>query len=175
MRRTQVKYVRLLAGILGIAILAIQFIRPARNLQASPAGVAVESRFPVPANVMQILRRSCYDCHSDSTVYPWYAEIQPVGWWLNSHIEDGKRGINFNRFGSYRLMRQYGKFRDIVEQLREDKMPLGSYLFIHRYARLSSEEKEEVIRWSGAMMDSMRAHYPADSLQRKRTEGRGPG
>ena len=67
----------------------------------------MESRFPVPVNVMQILRRSCYDCHSDSTVYPWYAEIQPVGWWLNSHIEDGKRGINFNRFGSYRLMRQY--------------------------------------------------------------------
>jgi pyruvate formate-lyase activating enzyme-like uncharacterized protein len=67
-------------------------------------------------------------------------------------------------------VRQYGKFKDIVDQLQQDEMPLGSYIFIHRYARLTTDEKEEVIHWSGAMMDSMRTHFPIDSLARKRRD-----
>jgi hypothetical protein len=118
---------------------------------------------------MEVFKRSCFDCHSDSTVYPWYSEIQPLGWWLNSHIEDGKRHLDFDRFASYRPVRQYGKFKDIVDQLQQDEMPLGSYIFIHRYARLTTDEKEEVIHWSGAMMDSMRTHFPIDSPADKRS------
>ncbi len=166
------KVARMLLAVIGVALVAVQFVRPARNLPGAQRGSGIEARYPVPGSVMQILRRSCFDCHSDSTVYPWYAEIQPVAWWLNSHIQDGKRGINFDRFATYRPMRQYGKFRDIVEQLQGDKMPLGSYLWIHRYARLTPEEKEEVVRWSQAMMDSMKTLYPPDSLQRKRTDAR---
>jgi hypothetical protein len=166
------KHVKMLIAILGVAFLAVQFIRPAKNRSQPPPGSRMESGFHVPEHVMQVFRRSCFDCHSDSTVYPWYAEIQPVGWWLNSHIQDGKRQFDFDRFASYRPMRQYGKFKDLVQQLQQDEMPLGSYLFIHRYARLTSDEKEEVIRWSGAMMDSMRARYPIDSLERKRTDAR---
>jgi hypothetical protein len=166
------KYVKIALAFLGVAFVAIQFIRPARNASAAPPGSGIEARYPVPANVMQILRRSCFDCHSDSTVYPWYEQIQPAAWWLNSHIQDGKRGINFDRFATYRPMRQYSKFRDIVEQLQSDKMPLGSYLWIHRYARLTAEEKDDVVRWSQAMMDSMKTLYPIDSLQRKRTDAR---
>jgi len=169
------KTAKILLASLALALLAAQFVRPARNHSPAPAGMGIESRFAVPGHVMQILRRSCFDCHSDSTVYPWYAEIQPVGWWLNSHIEDGKRGINFDRFAGYRVSRQYGKFGDIAEQLQKDDMPLGSYLLIHRYARLTPEEKAEVILWSGAMRDSLRARYPPDSLQRRRTGRPGPG
>jgi hypothetical protein len=164
------KYVRITLAILVLVVLAVQFFRPPRNLLRASPGSGIESRYPVPEHVMQIFRRSCYDCHSDSTVYPWYAEIQPVGWWLSSHIESGKRQMDFDRFAGYRPFRQYGKFKDIIEQLQKDEMPLGSYLFIHRYARLSPDEKEEVIRWSRAMMDTMHARYPIDSLQRKRTE-----
>lgn len=166
------KYFKILIAILGVALLAVQFVRPAKNRPQAPAGSGIESGFPVPVHVMQIFRRSCYDCHSDSTVYPWYAEIQPIGWWLNSHIEQGKRRIDFDRFAVYRPLRQYGKFKDIVEELQQDDMPLGSYLFIHRYARLTPDEKEEVIHWSGAMMDSMRSRYPIDSLERKRSDAR---
>ena len=167
------KYVKVFIAILGVALLAVQFIRPAKNRSQAPPGSGIESRFPVPEHVMQVFRRSCYDCHSDSTAYPWYAEIQPFGWLLNSHIVEGKRRLDFDRFAMYRPLRQYGRFKDIVEQLQEDEMPLGSYLFIHRYARLTPDEKEEVIRWCGAMIDSMRALYPVDSLQRKRTEAPG--
>jgi hypothetical protein len=168
------KYVKILVAILGVALLAVQFIHPAKNRSQPAPGSGIESAFPVPARVMQIFRRSCFDCHSDSTVYPWYAEIQPFGWWLNSHIEDGKRHLDFDRFASYRPVRQYVKFKDIVEQLQQDEMPLRSYLFIHRYARLTPDEKEEVIRWSGAMMDSIRARSQADSLAGKRPDAR-PG
>ena len=168
------KYVKILVAILGVALLAVQFIHPAKNRSQPAPGSGIESAFPVPGHVMQIFRRSCFDCHSDSTVYPWYAEIQPFGWWLNSHIEDGTRHLDFDRFASYRPVRQYVKFKDIVEQLQQDEMPLRSYLFIHRYARLTPDEKEEVIRWSGAMMDSIRARSPADSLAGKRPDAR-PG
>jgi hypothetical protein len=137
------KHVKMLIAILGVAFLAVQFIRPAKNRSQPPPGSRMESGFHVPEHVMQVFRRSCFDCHSDSTVYPWYAEIQPVGWWLNSHIQDGKRQFDFDRFASYRPMRQYGKFKDLVQQLQQDEMPLGSYLFIHRYARLTSDEKED--------------------------------
>ncbi len=166
------KYVRIFFAFAGVALLAVQFIRPAKNHSQEPPGSGIQSAFPVPGHVLQTFRRSCYDCHSDSTVYPWYAEIQPVGWWLNSHIEGGKRRLDFDRYATYRPMRQYRRFKDIIEQLRQDEMPLGSYLFIHRYARLTPDEKEEVIRWSGTMMDSMRAHYPIDSLERNRTDPR---
>ncbi len=169
------KYVKIAVALIAVALLAVQFVRPGRNRAQAPPGGSIEAKFPVPDHVMQVFKRSCYDCHSDSTVYPWYAEIQPVGLWLNSHIQDGKRGINFDRFSMYRPMRQFGKFRDIIEQLQKEEMPLGSYLFIHRYARLTTDEKEEIIRWSGAMMDTMRAHYPVDSLQRKRPERRAGG
>ena len=168
------KYLKAALALCLVVLLAVQFVRPAKNYAPRDPGAAIDSRFPVPRHVMEVFKRSCYDCHSDSTVYPWYAEIQPVGWWLNSHIEQGKRGIDFDRFGAYRPMRQYAKFGDIIEQLQKDEMPIGSYLFIHRYARLSPDEKEEIIRWSGAMMDSMRARYPIDSLQRRRTEPRTP-
>ena len=168
------KYVKILAAILGVALLAVQFLRPAKNRSQPAPGTGIEAGFPVPGQVMQVIRRSCYDCHSDSTVYPWYAEIQPLGWWLNSHIQEGKRRLDFDRFASYRPVRQYGRFKDIVEQLQQDEMPLGSYLFIHRYARLTPDEKEEVIHWSGTMMDSMRAHFPIDCLERKRPDSR-PG
>ena len=168
------KYVKILLATLALALIAAQFVRPARNHSQPPPGMGIESRFTVPGHVMQILRRSCFDCHSDSTVYPWYAEIQPVGWWLSSHIDHGKRGINFDRFGGYRLMRQYSKFGDIVEQLEKDVMPLASYLLIHTYARLTPDEKAEIIRWSSAMMDSLRGRYPPDSLERKRTGLPGP-
>ena len=167
------KYIKILVAILGIAFLALQFIRPAKNRAHLAPGNSIESRFPVPEHVMQVFRRSCYDCHSDSTVYPWYAEVQPFGWFLNSHIVDGKRHLDFDQFASYRPLRQYGRFKDIVDQLQDDEMPLPSYLFIHRYARLTPDEKDELVRWSGSMMDSMRAHYPADSLSRKRPDTRG--
>ena len=92
--------------LLGLAVvfLVIQFIRPAKNLSAAtafagPADITVLHP-PSPA-VRQILAESCYDCHSNHTRYPWYAEIQPVSWWLAHHIKEGRRELNFSEFGNF--------------------------------------------------------------------------
>jgi hypothetical protein len=152
------------AGVLLIA----QFIRPPRNSAGADGPSDIGVRFHPPQEVASILRFSCYDCHSNETRYPWYAEVQPVGWWLNSHITDGKRQVNFTEFGSYRIRRQYGKLREMAEQIEQEKMPLPSYLLIHTDAKLSPEQREALLAWIRAERDSMKAIYPPDSLERRR-------
>lgn len=151
------------AALLLIAII-IQFIRPEKNT-ASAAGQA--GQFPFPADVHNVLKRSCYDCHSNTTVYPWYAEVQPIAWWLAGHISDGKKELNFDEFASYRPRRQYRKFTEIDEQVSESAMPLPSYLWVHRDAELSPDDRTVLISWANAMKDSMKAVYPIDSLERR--------
>ena len=148
------------------AFLVAQFIRPTWNISGEPPTANITHSFPVPIEVETLLRRSCYDCHSNNTRYPWYSQIQPVGWWLQSHIDDAKRQVNFDEFASYRPMRQYKKLQEMAEQVDEDLMPLPSYLFVHRDARLSEEEKTVLTSWTGEMRDSMRVWFPPDSLQR---------
>jgi len=151
---------------LAVVFLILQIIRPEKNLGNSSAH-SIAQHFTVPSGVQTILQRSCYNCHSNSTVYPWYAEVQPAGWFLAKHIRDGKRGLNFDEYSTYRLMKQYRRFQDIAEQVENDEMPLPSYLIIHRDAKLSSSEKNELIQWCTAMRDSMKAKFPADSLERR--------
>jgi len=154
--------------VLGLAVVFVilQFVRPEKNVGNSSAH-SIAQHFNVPPGVQTILQRSCYNCHSNNTVYPWYAEVQPAGWFLANHIRDGKRGLNFDEYTSYRLMKQYRRFKDIVDQIQSDEMPLPSYLIIHRDAKLSSLQKDELIQWCTAMRDSMKAQFPADSLERR--------
>ncbi len=152
-----------------IALIAIQFIRPTRNINTNPAinTKDISTKYNVPDSVKKILETSCYDCHSNNTVYPAYANIQPVGWWLNNHIEEGKEELNFNEFASYSIRRQYNKFGKIASEVKEDDMPLSSYTFIHKYAILSADQKNQLINWAVSLKDSIKANYPADSLKKR--------
>ena len=122
----------------------------------------------VPAQVRQILKTSCYDCHSNNTVYPWYAAIQPVSLLLADHIKDGKAELNFSEFGTYSLRRQYRKLEEIGEQVKEGEMPLTSYSIIHTNAKLSLDQQLVLSNWTVALRDSFRTGFPADSLERKK-------
>jgi len=164
----EVKRVLKWIGIAAAGVLLIaQFIRPPRNDAGAESPQDIVARFQPPQEVANILRTSCYDCHSNGTRYPWYAEVQPVGWWLNDHIADGKRHLNFTEFGSYRLRRQYSKLEEIGEQIDLGEMPLPSYLLIHTDSKLSPEGKELLVSWARATRDSMKAIYPPDSLERR--------
>lgn len=79
--------------VLLVVLILIQFFRPQRNISASPSPADISTIYPVPANVGSILKKACYDCHSNNTNYPWYANVQPIAWWLNDHVEEGKRGL----------------------------------------------------------------------------------
>ena len=155
--------------VLTIAAIIAQFIRPPKNGSSAQTEKEIATQFSVPAEVDQILRRSCYNCHSNTTVYPWYANVQPVGWWLNSHIVDGKRDLNFDEFAGYRAFRKFRRFHDIDELVSNDKMPLPSYLWMHREAILTPEQKTTLVVWANAMRDTMKVRFPADSLERRRS------
>lgn len=160
MKRRIIKYAGLL---LLAALIIIQFFHPEKNLSDDQSN-AISKNFQVPDTISNILKTSCYDCHSNHTEYPWYSKIQPVDWWLQDHINEGKEELNFSEFSSYRPWRQFRKFEKIGEEVEEEGMPLPSYLFIHRYAKLNEGQKELLKKWTSSMRDSMKMHYPPDSL-----------
>ena len=152
-----------------IILIAIQFIRPAKNQSNDVLTSEISHVYTVPQNVSVILKKACNDCHTNNTVYPWYAQIQPVAWWLNHHIEEGKDELNFNEFGAYAVPRQYHKLEEVVEQVKEGEMPIWSYTLIHTNAKLTDEEKQTLINWAQGIRNTMKAKYPADSLVIKRS------
>jgi hypothetical protein len=151
-----------------VVLIVIQFFHPAKNISTvkSPNDIAVLHK--VPVNVRTILDKACNDCHSNNTRYPWYNNIQPVAWWLDHHVQEGKGELNFNEFTTYSLRKQYHKLEEVEELVKEGEMPLGSYTLIHTDARLTEQEKETLINWANSIRSEMKAKYPSDSLIRKR-------
>lgn len=152
--------------ILLLAFIVIQFFRPAKNKAEGISNNDISKIYAVPADVQSILKTSCYDCHSNNTVYPWYAEIQPAAWWLADHVKEGKKELNFSEFASYRIGRQYKKLEEINEQVKEEEMPLESYTLIHGDAKLNEQQKLSLANWVTTLRDSIKAQYPEDSLKR---------
>ena len=146
---------RVLLGII-VALVVIQFIRPRPNVMARPAGKDdFIVKFNPPPGVRDTLQHACYDCHSDNTRYPWYAQVQPVGWWLADHISEGKRHLDFSRFGQYPLARQAKQLDHISDEVTEHRMPLRSYTWIHKDARLSKKQVDDLSAWADALHDKL--------------------
>lgn len=152
-------------------LVVIQFFRPEKN-NAPETEFAMSTKYEIPRSVDGIMQGACYDCHSNKTKYPWYAEIQPLGWWLDSHVTDGKRHLNFSDFTRANLARQNHKFEEIVEMVEEGEMPLPSYtwLGLHPQADLSEQQRTEIINWAKWQMENLKKKYPADSLVMKRRQ-----
>lgn len=145
--------------LLGIVVIfaVIQFFRPDPNnaSQASPSDISGVVSVPDPVKV--ILENACYDCHSNNTRYPWYANIQPAGWWLAGHIKEAKGDLNFSDFGGYSQRTQLSKLEGVAAVVEEDIMPLRSYKMMHKNARLSADEKNLVIEWARQSVDNLSA------------------
>jgi hypothetical protein len=137
-------------GLLGILVI-MQLLRPTRNISAQSSPSEISLHYPVPTDVQAILKFSCYDCHSNNTRYPWYTNIQPVGWWLQSHVNDGKKHLNFSEFGSYPEKKAKHKFEELEEAMTDGWMPLETYTFIHQDAKLSPEQYKTVAQWAAAL------------------------
>ena len=157
---------KILIGLL-VVLIAIQFIKPARNESANSTK-DIATLYPMPDSVKTIVTKACADCHSNKTVYPWYASIQPLGFWLDHHVEEGKGEINFNEFASYRIGKQNHKLKEVIEQVQEGEMPLSSYTLIHKNAVLTETEKNTLVHWCQNIMDTIKANYPADSLKSRK-------
>lgn len=140
--------VRKIALLLAALLVLIQFIRPEKNANPELSTADISQVYAMPAAVKNILVQSCYDCHSNHTRYPWYAHIQPVAWWLNSHIQEGKEHLNFSEFGTYPAKKANHKLEEVEEAVTDGWMPLDSYLWVHRDARLTADQAQAVADWA---------------------------
>ena len=150
------------------ALVIIQFIHPKKNKAAGAQRNYIGNNFAIPKDVNAILAKACNDCHSNNTRYPWYTNLQPVHWWHDKHIRNGKKEINFDEYTHRPLRYQYHKMEEVIEMLKDGKMPLNSYTWIHKDARLTADEKAKITGWAQSVMDTMKAKYPIDSLIRKK-------
>ncbi|PLW96114.1 MAG: hypothetical protein C0591_09585 [Marinilabiliales bacterium] len=131
--------------VLLIILVGIQFI-PARSNQSSEMlSTEFVNVYEVPENVQQILLNSCYNCHSNNTNYPWYSYVQPIGLLLENHIYKAKAELNLSEFGDYSVRKQRSKLKSMISQIEKGEMPMTSYTFIHREARLPPEDKNKLI------------------------------
>ncbi len=146
-----------------ILLVVIQFIRPERNTGNAYTPNDITHFSTVSPDVKIILEVSCYNCHSNHTIYPWYTNVQPVGWWLASHVNEAKDEVNFSEFNSYRIKRKIRKFHEITEQLEEGDMPLNTYLWIHGNAKLNAAQSKLLQDWAKENEKLLLEQYP-DSI-----------
>ena len=149
------KTVKIILLILLVAFVGIQFISTERNQSDIVQVTDFMLVNNVPNNIKNNLQVSCYDCHSNNTKYPWYNKIQPVAWFLEEHIKDGKKELNFNEWESLSNRRKASKLRSIIKQIESGEMPLNSYTLIHKDAKLSSEETNEIINFIVQLKNSL--------------------
>jgi hypothetical protein len=141
----------------GIIFISIQFIQPVRNKNEQVLNTDISKMLVVSDSVQTILKNACYDCHSNNTDYPWYSNIQPMGWLMANHIKNGKAELNFSEFGSYSTRRQVSKLTGIANSIKDDIMPLSTYKLMHKSARLATSEKTILIKWAEQSKDSLSA------------------
>ena len=134
--------------VLLILLIAVQFIQPPHNNGQAQTPTDITHSVPVPDSVMAILQTSCYDCHSNHTNYPWYSKITPVNWWLNFHINQGKKELNFSVFASYSYKKKSNKLEETAKEVDKLLMPLPSYLWIHKNAKLNDAQRKLLMDWA---------------------------
>ena len=100
-----------------------------------------------PEPIAKLIRNSCYDCHSNETKYPFYSNIQPVAWLLKNHIDEGRKELNFSTFATYEPKRQARKLEEAAEYVEQKKMPLESYTLGHSDAKLSDEQRKQLVNY----------------------------
>nr|AOE05635.1 conserved hypothetical protein [uncultured bacterium] len=149
------KIVKIIALVLLVAFVGIQFIPTERNQSDTVPQTDFMFVHNVPETIQKKLQVSCYDCHSNNTQYPWYNKIQPVAWFLEDHIKEGKAELNFNEWDSLSSRRKASKLRSIIKQIENGEMPLDSYTLIHSEATFTEAEAEELINFITQLKDSL--------------------
>ena len=140
-------------GFLGL-IAAIQLYRPSHSNPPVDPSRTLEAAVPVPPAIENILSRSCNDCHSDQTQWPWYSNVAPVSWIVANHVTSGRRHLNFSEWfrsdvddpAEY----THQKLVSACRELKLGRMPLLSYTFLHPTARLSTKDVQTFCDWGTA-------------------------
>jgi hypothetical protein len=139
-----------------VALVGMQFIPVDRS------NPPVTSNIPASAAVDSVIRRACYDCHSNETVWPWYAHVAPISFLVARDVHQGRRHLNFSTWGQYDTAKQTKLVREIWKQVSTGEMPMTIYLPMHPHARLSAQDKAVFEAWAKTV-DPAIAGQPASS------------
>lgn len=136
------KTLAIAAGVLLLVLIGIQLIPVSRT------NPPVTAEIQAPAPVQHLLERSCYDCHSHETRWPWYSHVAPASWFLAYHVDHGREYVNFSEWGKLDADQRTHLRDEIFEEVEKGAMPLSSYLWLHPGARVSPEELRLLETWS---------------------------
>ena len=132
---------------LALIFIIIQFINRPDKLHIPANENDMIAALEVAPEMANLLKTACYDCHSNQPVYPWYANIAPVSWWIDEHMEHGRDELNFSNWATFSKRRRDHKLEEIIEEVEEGHMPLPSYLWMHSDARLSQTQIDQLKAW----------------------------
>lgn len=116
----------------------------------NPATIPVldfATQVKMPADKLAILKAACYDCHSNESIYPWYADLAPLSWRVSDHIKEARNELNFSAWGSYSNRKQQHKLEDIQDAFNTNSMPLWEYKLAHSSSRLSAQQRTDMADW----------------------------
>ncbi|MFC6267974.1 heme-binding domain-containing protein [Frigoriflavimonas asaccharolytica] len=130
-----------------LAFILIQFFQIDKTNEPVNKGVDFLTIKKTPEPIAKLINASCYDCHSNETKYPWYASLQPVGWFLESHFEDGRKHLNFSKFATYEPKKQAHKLEEAANEIETKEMPLDSYTIVHTETNLSDENRKMLVEY----------------------------
>ena len=149
------KAVKIILIALAVVFIAIQFI-PSGIPENKPDDIkSIANSNLVTEPVLDQLRKSCFDCHSNQVHFPWYSKIAPASWMLADHISEGKAKLNFSGWEDYSNREKIGILKDIKDEVESGNMPLKSYLLMHRDARLNSEKITILSTWTDEATDKI--------------------
>lgn len=137
---------RILLALLAILVV-IQFWGIDKTNPPVDAGADIMAMANPPADVAKLVKAACYDCHSHETKYPWYTNVAPVSWWIGHHIEEARGHLNFSTWKAYDAEKKAHKAEECAEKVEKGLMPLKSYTRMHAEARLTDEQREQLITW----------------------------
>ena len=140
------KTIKKILIILLLALVAIQLYRPEKNNAEYRDVLAFETDTKPSKDVKMILESKCYDCHSNKTEYPWYAEVTPFSFWIADHIKEGNEHFNVSKWETYTDKKRDHKLHELIEEIEEGEMPLNEYTWLH--GGITEKEKELVIAWA---------------------------
>lgn len=130
-----------------IILIALQFYRPEKNDTKERDVASFEAETKPSPEVLAILENTCYDCHSNKTVYPWYAEVAPFSFWIADHVEEGNEHFNASVWDTYDDKKKDHKLEELIEEVEEGEMPLKEYTWLHG-GSLTEDQKDAVVQWA---------------------------
>ncbi|MGB8706026.1 MAG: heme-binding domain-containing protein [Gillisia sp.] len=146
------KVVKTIAIVLLVILVLIQFYRPEKNKSDTVPTTDITMVTNMPPDVKKTLQQACYDCHSNNTVYPVYYNFEPIAYWMANHVEDGKRHLDFSEWGNYSDKKKADKLNHAIKMVKNHKMPLDSYTWMHPEGKLSESQITGFTNWAKQYM-----------------------